>query len=443
MASEFLGTATYSPDDNKIRFYPFARLSPEDYTKATTYGFKWASSQALFVAPMWTPDRQRLMLEWCGELGDEITSLAERAEDRAERFSEYSANREKEGDAARAAASRIADGIPFGQPILVGHHSERRARKDAQRIENGFRKSLALWETADYWKGRAAAAVQHAEYKARPDVRHRRIKTIEADKRKSEKSMTEAQELAQLWGLPLTLNVAITLSERGYLRFMEGDETISAYHALTRSVDPWPLERVAAQAVQVYQRGAARSAEWVKHYDNRLIYERAMLAADGGLPADQFDIQPGARVLVRHGWANVVRVTRKAGVIVSVTTDERFVNVRGIEEVKDYQPPSEEAAKAAQAATKKPPLVNYPHEGAHEITQAKWNATHKDYKGTREVGQGARTPDAWRPMVSPVGVEQYMAHRVRTMIHQGALVTVYLTDARTTWPSKAEATAAV
>ncbi len=31
--------------------------------------------------------------------------------------------------------------IPPGQPILVGHHSERRTRRDAQRIENGMKTS--------------------------------------------------------------------------------------------------------------------------------------------------------------------------------------------------------------------------------------------------------------------------------------------------------------
>jgi hypothetical protein len=29
--------------------------------------------------------------------------------------------------------------IPFGQPILVGHHSEGRARRDQGRIESGMR----------------------------------------------------------------------------------------------------------------------------------------------------------------------------------------------------------------------------------------------------------------------------------------------------------------
>jgi hypothetical protein len=42
-----------------------------------------------------------------------------------------------------------------------------------------MRKAVRMWETADYWKSRAAGAIRHAKYKERPDVRARRIKTIE------------------------------------------------------------------------------------------------------------------------------------------------------------------------------------------------------------------------------------------------------------------------
>mgnify|MGYP000987921763 CR=1 FL=1 len=137
-APDYLGTATYSPEDNKLRFYPFARLSKEDYQRAKDAGFSWAPRQELFVAPMWTPARENLMLKWCGEVGDEDRTLMERAEDRADRFDGYSERRSQEADAARARVKSISDGIPFGQPILVGHHSERRARKDAQRIGDGL-----------------------------------------------------------------------------------------------------------------------------------------------------------------------------------------------------------------------------------------------------------------------------------------------------------------
>ena len=128
-------TATYSPEDNKLRLYSVRpKLDEATYQRVRAAGFIFAPKQDLFVAPAWTPTREDLLMDLCGEIGDEDTSLVERAESRADRFDEYSGNRAAEAQSARAAVSAIADHIPFGQPILVGHHSEARARKDAESL---------------------------------------------------------------------------------------------------------------------------------------------------------------------------------------------------------------------------------------------------------------------------------------------------------------------
>ncbi|CAB1371327.1 Methyltransferase type 11 (fragment) (plasmid) [Denitratisoma oestradiolicum] len=105
-------TATYSPDDNKLRLYSSSRLDSATYERVKAAGFKWAPRQELFVAPMWTPAREDLLLELCGEIGDEDTSLVERAEERADRFGDYSDKRASDAESARRAVSSIADGIP-------------------------------------------------------------------------------------------------------------------------------------------------------------------------------------------------------------------------------------------------------------------------------------------------------------------------------------------
>ncbi len=202
-------TATYSPEDNKLRLYASARLSTELYARVKAAGFSWAPKQELFVAPMWTPERAELLEELAGEIGDEDKSLAERAEERAGRFDEYSSKRAGESAAASAAVKRITEGIPLGQPILVGHHSERHARKDAERIENGMRKAVKLWETAEYWVRRAEGALGHAAYKELPGVRMRRIKGIESDLRKVEKNIKNSEVIVKAWG---------RLEEPGFLK---------------------------------------------------------------------------------------------------------------------------------------------------------------------------------------------------------------------------------
>src|SRR5947207_1571026 len=54
-------------------------------------------------------------------------------------------------------AAGMADAIPFGQPILVGHHSEKRDRRFRARIDGKFRKGIALHKKAEDLKHRAAS----------------------------------------------------------------------------------------------------------------------------------------------------------------------------------------------------------------------------------------------------------------------------------------------
>ena len=182
-ASLPLYTATYSAEDNKLRLYTVRRLDRETYDRVHAAGFAWAPKQELFVAPKWTPEREDLLLELAGDIDDEETPLADRAAERAERFEVYSDKRGDEAESARAYVERIAGGIPMGQPILVGHHSERHARRDAKRIENGMRAAVRLHETSAYWEHRATRVTRHAAYKADPGLRARRIKVLEAEER--------------------------------------------------------------------------------------------------------------------------------------------------------------------------------------------------------------------------------------------------------------------
>lgn len=210
--------ATYSPDDNKLRLYAVSRLDPETYKKVHDAGFRWAPKQALFVAPAWTPGREDVLLSLAGEIEDEDSTLAERQEARAERFTGYSGKRASESAQALDEVERLAAMIPPGQPILVGHHSERRARRDAQRIENGMKRAVMLFERAEYWEERARSALLHAKYKERPDVRWRRIKKIEADLRKAEKTIAQSQKYLTMWRAEsLDLNMAKLISSHDHI----------------------------------------------------------------------------------------------------------------------------------------------------------------------------------------------------------------------------------
>jgi phospholipid N-methyltransferase len=435
----YIGTATYSPEDNKLRLTPFHRLDKEDYERVKAAGFKWAPRQELFVAPMWTPDREDLLVELCGEIGDEDTSLVERAEQRADRFTDYSANRRRDAERAHGAVKAIADNIPLGQPILVGHHSERHARRDAEKIENGMRRAVKAWETAEYWKYRAAGAIAAAKYKELPAVRARRIKTLEAEQRKWIRNREEAADRLAKWQACAAepdqekrMVAALAIANHCYLHLprKEGDrpdfsQTPDVYTALTNHYPnlyaPRTLEEVLEHALSpnVYPKSIARYERWIAHYENRLTYERAMLNEAGGTAADKFDVQVGGRVLIRNEWMLVLRVNRKDGRINSVTTNCAFVAVRGIEEVKDYRPPEAHEAEAVKRVMKTKPLCNYPGEGFLHMTKAEWEKTVPKWSDFPKIAQVGSTDTAG-------------AHRVRQTRKPGGeyytRVAVYLTD---------------
>lgn len=62
-----------------------------------------------------------------------------------------------ESQATYSRAKDMASVIPFGQPILVGHHSEQRDRNYRHKINNNFGKSFALADKAEHYKQKAAS----------------------------------------------------------------------------------------------------------------------------------------------------------------------------------------------------------------------------------------------------------------------------------------------
>jgi len=78
----------------------------------------------------------------------------EKQQRRLERFQELAEKNKEKGKELFNQAHKMADVIPFGQPILIGHHSERRDRNYRDRIENTYRKSFETNEKAAYYEDR-------------------------------------------------------------------------------------------------------------------------------------------------------------------------------------------------------------------------------------------------------------------------------------------------
>jgi hypothetical protein len=77
---------------------------------------------------------------------------------RIARLEARAARTRAEAESRYQAAKAIADRIPMGQPILVGHHSEQHARRDVKRIQDGMTKACELNQQAKQLDRRAKAA---------------------------------------------------------------------------------------------------------------------------------------------------------------------------------------------------------------------------------------------------------------------------------------------
>ncbi len=112
----------------------------------------------------------------------------ERREARAARLREWARSRETRAEQSAATARTIADAIPLGQPILLGHHSQHRSERDRERIERGTRRAFEHTSKAHEFSRRAdniEAAAEHAIYSDDPDAVEKlraRVAELERDR---------------------------------------------------------------------------------------------------------------------------------------------------------------------------------------------------------------------------------------------------------------------
>lgn len=92
------------------------------------------------------------------ELEERREAYQEKRQARIDKLNARSAKAQAESQRRLGTAKRDAGRIPFGQPILVGHHSERRDRNFRKRIENNYRKGFEAADKAAEYARRAESA---------------------------------------------------------------------------------------------------------------------------------------------------------------------------------------------------------------------------------------------------------------------------------------------
>ncbi|MEJ7139487.1 DUF3560 domain-containing protein [Amphibiibacter pelophylacis] len=114
----------------------------------------------------------------------ELNAYEARIEARRERYEARASKAQDESRALYGRARSMAEVIPFGQPILVGHHSETRDRNYRNRIHNTFGKAFAAQDKAAHYAQKAASVGTGGISSDDPDA----IKKLRAELASAEKS---------------------------------------------------------------------------------------------------------------------------------------------------------------------------------------------------------------------------------------------------------------
>ncbi len=261
-----------------------------------------------------------------------MNSYEQKQEARRERILARADRMRKEGESRIKRARDMASVIPFGQPILVGHHSEKHARADAKKIENGMRRAVNMWKQSGYWADRAKGCLRSAKYKELPAVRARRIKGLESELRKNLKSKAETEKQLKAWRFCAGINEPD--KQRAYGLHVAN---YGGYWSMSFSLADYPRDPPASQyegpmglwsaiegnvitaaqaasiAIPSLERSLPRLARWAEHFNNRLDYERAMLGEAGGTEADKTKPEVGGAVrcwVFYKGWLYIQKVNK-------------------------------------------------------------------------------------------------------------------------------------
>lgn len=395
--------ATYSPEDNKLRFYATCRLDAEEYAEARAAGFRYAPKQELFYCPRWTTKSEDFLLTKVDFIGDEDQPRAERAADRAERFAMYR-------DKRRADAHGHADRLD-GMGSTFGHQDQNRADKGARRSNSARSHALTNWDKAEYWTSRTRDVIGHALYMERVDVRKRRIKKIKTDLRRMTKHEDENAKTLKAFDNPKNADKKLAIlgfcrvDNKFTLEKYPRDLPMSQYEGVmsvwsaadSGIITPEQGEEMVRIA---YANSSAYRQRWINHYNLRINYESQMLGEQGEDVATVWKV--GGSVMVRGERLTISKVNKnRDGDVSSFQSLEQSghwcANIPA-DRASNYEAPTEETTKAAKAMQKKrsklPPMINRP--GKHEMTYGEFKANKRHdyafYKTVEIAGEIYRIP---------------------------------------------------
>lgn len=152
-----------------------------------------------------------------------------RLEDRAERLNDKAERHERIAAGHEATYRGILDMIPAGQPILVGHHSERRHRRDLAKVDRAIGASIEHDRIAEDAARRAQVAASNAQGRVNVGALQRRIKKHGADLRRIERALTPC-ELSGRRFKPEAVGRTVTCPRCYRFEFTVGEDRVCPDH---------------------------------------------------------------------------------------------------------------------------------------------------------------------------------------------------------------------
>jgi prefoldin subunit 5 len=134
----------------------------------------------------------------------------ERKEGKIDAYKERARKANVIADQESNKARNMGSVIPFGQPIMIGHHSEGRHRALLKRIDTAHRKASEAYNKADYYEDKAATAENnHSISGDDPEAVERYQKKLA----KLEKSQEYMKSVNKAWKQGKAALIALGLSE--------------------------------------------------------------------------------------------------------------------------------------------------------------------------------------------------------------------------------------
>ena len=97
----------------------------------------------------------------CDKCVTRIEAYEEKQDRKLERYQELASKNKEESQTAYERSNSAVAGIPMGQPILVGHHSERSHRAALKRCHSAMDKSIELNNKAEHYEDKANGIINN------------------------------------------------------------------------------------------------------------------------------------------------------------------------------------------------------------------------------------------------------------------------------------------